>query len=132
MADHRAYVYFVDHRAYTDQIMGDTFFKDPLTAEKFYVVWCSPDNTNDAGTGDSGRLQSETISTTAWTVPTGVTKDSDAKTAVTIRGVTYAANTVATIVLSSGTAGTDYELVNKITTATRTLSHTITIKCRDE
>ena len=132
MADHRAYVYFVDLRAYTDQIMGDTFFKDPLTAEKFYVVWCSPDNTNDAGTGDSGRLQSETISTSDWTVPTGVTEDSEVQTGVTIRGTVYAANTVATITLSSGTAGTDYELVNKITTATRTLSHTITILCRDE
>ncbi len=111
--------------------MGDTFFKDPLTAEKFYVVWCSPDNTNDASVGDSGRLQSETIATTAWTVPTGVTNDSDVKTAVTIRGTVYAANTVATITLSSGTADTDYELLNKITTATRTLTHTITIKVRD-
>jgi hypothetical protein len=132
MADHRAYVYFVDHRAYTDMIMGDTFFKDPLTSEKFYVVWCSPNNTNDAGTGDSGRLQSETISTTVWTLPTGITNVADVKTAVTIRGTVYAANTVATITVSGGTAGTDYELVNTITTATRTLSHTITIKVRNE
>jgi hypothetical protein len=56
----------------------------------------------------------------------------DVKTAVTIRGTVYAANTVATITVSGGTAGTDYELVNTITTATRTLSHTITIKVRNE
>ena len=112
--------------------MGDTFFKDPLTSEKFYVVWCSPNNTNDAGVGDSGRLQSETIATTTWTLPTGVTNVADVKTAVTIRGTVYAASTVATITVSGGTDGVDYDLVNKITTATRTLAHTITIKVRDE
>ena len=111
--------------------MRTRFVKDPSSVEPFYVVWCSPDNTNDGSATDSGQLQSETIVTTTWTVPTGITKDSDAKTGVTIHGVTYAANTVATIVLSSGVNGTDYDLVNKITTATRTLEHTITIMCRN-
>jgi hypothetical protein len=111
--------------------MRTRFIKDPNSVEPFYVVWCSENNTNDGSASDSGKLQGETISTTAWTVPTGITKDSDAKTAVTIRGITYAADTVATIVLSGGTDGTDYDIANKITTATRTLEHTITIQCRN-
>ena len=112
--------------------MTDTFVKDPNSVEPFYVVWCSEDNTNDASTDDTGELKSATISTSTWTVPTGITKDSDVKTAVTVQGVTYAANTVATIWLSSGTAGTDYEVVNRIVTSdSRTLDHTIIIKCRE-
>ena len=107
--------------------MRTRFTKKTGAVEPFYIVWCSENNTNDGSVDDEGELQSETIATTTWTVPTGITKDSDAKTAVTIQGIVYGANTVATIVLSSGVAGTDYDLVNKITTATRTLYHTITI-----
>ena len=107
--------------------MRTRFTKKAAAVEPFYVVWCSENNTNDGSADDSGRLQSETISTLTWAVPTGITKDSDAKTAVTIQGIVYGADTVATIVLSSGVAGTDYDCVCKITTATRTLYHTITI-----
>jgi len=108
------------------------FVKDPDSVEPFHIVWCSLDNTNDGSSSDTGELQSETISTSTWTIPSGITKDSDDKAAVTIQGVVYAINTVATIWLSGGTAGTDYALTNKIVTSgSRTLEHTILIKVRD-
>jgi hypothetical protein len=108
------------------------FVKDPDSVEPFHIVWCSLDNTNDGSSSDTGELQGETISSSSWTVPTGITKDSDNKLSVTIQGITYVANTVATIWLSGGTAGQDYALVNQIeTSGNRTLDHTILIKVRD-
>ncbi len=110
-----------------------SFLKDPSSVEPFYIVWCSPDNTNDGSASDTGELQSATISTTDWTVPTGLTKDSENESSVTSKGVTYAVNTVACIWLSSGTDGTDYEVACKITTSdSRTLEHTITIRVRNQ
>jgi len=47
----------------------------------------------------------ETISTSEWTVPTGLTKDSDSKT-----------DTTTTIWLSGGTVGETYRIVNEIIT----------------
>jgi len=132
MAEHLIYVPFRDNRSYTDNLMAVTFLKDPSAIDNYYVVWCSPNGTNDAGTGDTGRLQSETLSTSTWTAPTGITASAGVKTAVTIRGVVYGENTVATVGLTGGTVGSDYDIVNKITTATRTLEHTITIKVRNE
>lgn len=62
-------------------------------------------------------LGTDTISTVTWTVPTGITKDSQSET--TKR---------ATIWLSSGTAGTDYTLTATVVTAGgRTLVYSITI-----
>lgn len=52
----------------------------------------------------------ETISTSTWTVESGITKDSDSKTA-----------TITSIWLSGGTAGERYRISNKIVTnASRT------------
>jgi len=48
---------------------------------------------------------SETITTSTWTVPTGITKDSDSE-----------ADTTTTIFLSGGTAPVEYLLTNKIVT----------------
>lgn len=48
----------------------------------------------------------ETISTSSWSVDTGLTKDSDSNT-----------TTTATIWVSSGTAGTAYKAYNTITTS---------------
>jgi len=102
--------------------------KDPDDVEPYFVVWCSEDGTNDGGTSDDGELQSATISSVAWTVATGITKDSENEDAVTIDGVSYSANTVATIWLSGGTAGTTYSIICKIVTSdSRTLSQTIVI-----
>ena len=107
--------------------------KDPNAVDFYHIVWCSEDGTNDGGASDIGELQGATISTTTWTVPSGITKDSDNKDAVTMRGVTYGANTVCNILLSSGTAGNDYDLLNRITTSdSRTLDKTITILVREQ
>lgn len=111
--------------------MSHTFIKDPNSVEPFYIVWVSPNNTNDGTTSDTGRLQGATISSDTWTVATGITEDSSNNSGVTIQGVIYAVNTVSCIWLSGGTAGTDYDLVNRVVTSdSRTLDHTITIKVR--
>jgi hypothetical protein len=59
----------------------------------------------------------ETIATSTWTVPTGITKDSSSN------------STTATVVwMSGGTAGQTYELVNRIvTSAGRTEDRTISL-----
>lgn len=63
----------------------------------------------------------ETISTSTWTVPTGITKDSDSND-----------DDTATIWLSGGTHGTDYEVANKIvTSAGRTYERTFRIQVRE-
>ncbi len=112
--------------------MSDTFVKDPNNIEPFFVIWAAKSGLNDASLADNGDLQGATISTSTWTVPAGITKDSDNKGAVTIRTVVYAINTAATIWLSGGTAGTDYELVNQIVTSdSRTLDKTIIIQVRE-
>jgi len=48
----------------------------------------------------------ETISSSAWTIPTGIIKDSDTNT-----------TTTTTAWLSGGTVGTTYLVVNRITTS---------------
>jgi hypothetical protein len=107
--------------------------KDPSDVRTYYIVWASRDATNDGSSSDLGELQSETISTSTWIVPTGITKDSDAIAgAITLRSVTYDASNITSITLSSGTAGVDYDLVNQIVTSgSRTIERTITILCRD-
>lgn len=67
-------------------------------------------------------LDSDTISTSVWVVPSGITEDSDSNT-----------TTTATIWLSGGTLGTSYSVVNRITTAAgRTDDRTITITIREK
>lgn len=51
-------------------------------------------------------LGDDTIATSGWTVPTGLTEDSDSNT-----------TTTATVWLSGGTVGTVYTVTNEITTA---------------
>lgn len=51
-------------------------------------------------------LGAATISTSAWEVPVGLTEDSDSAT-----------TTVATVVLSGGTAGAEYVVRNTVTTS---------------
>jgi hypothetical protein len=106
--------------------------KDPDDTEPYHIVWIDKDGTNDGTASDNGELQGATISTSAWTVPSGITEDSNNTAAITIAGVSYAINTVATIWLSGGTAGTEYELTNKIVTSdSRTLSQSITIEVKE-
>ena len=67
--------------------------KDPSAVLDYTIDW-------------STWLGSDTISTSSWTVESGITKDSDNNT-----------TTTATIWLSGGTAGTDYTVTNTIVTA---------------
>ena len=113
--------------------MSDLPPKDPNAVEPYFIVWCSKDGTNDGTPSDTGELQGATISTSAWTVPSGITEDSSNTGAITIAGISYGVNTVATIWLSGGTAETDYDLLNRITTSdSRTLDKTITVRVRQE
>lgn len=108
--------------------------KDPNSVEPYWVVWCSEDGTNDGTASDTGELQGATIATSNWTItPSGLTEDSTSEAAITIQGTSYAINTVAQIFLSGGTANTDYQLTNRITTNDgRTLDKTITVRCREQ
>lgn len=102
--------------------------KHPDNIEPYFLVWCSLDGTNNGSKKDKGELQGSTISTSTWTIPPGITKESDNVLAVTIEAVKYNVNTVATIELSGGTSGQKYTLTNKITTSdNRTLNDVIII-----
>ncbi len=106
--------------------------KDPDAVEPYFIVWCDEDGTNDGIANDAGELQGATISTSGWTVA-GITEDSSDKDAVTIAGIDYGANTVATIWLSGGTDGVDYDLLNQIITSdARTLEKTIMVMVRNQ
>jgi len=62
----------------------------------------------------------ETIATSQWVVPSGITKDSEAND-----------TTTTTIWLSSGVAGSDYEITNRITTSGgRTDDRTFKVRVR--
>ena len=102
--------------------------KHPDSIEPYFVVYCDLLGTNISG--DDGELQGETIATATFTVPTGITKVSSNSAAVTIDGVSYAVNTVATVWLSGGTDLTDYACKCVITTATRTLAREFTVPVR--
>jgi len=70
----------------------------------------------------SAWLGTDTIASSTWTVPTGITKDSSSNT-----------TTTATVWLSGGTADTNYECANTIVTASaRTDQRTLTIRCREK
>lgn len=83
-----------------------TYLKDPDAVLDFGFKW-----SDWLATG-------ETISTSTWTVETGITEDSTAKTDVKT-----------SIWLSGGTAGTTYEVTNKIVTSqSRTDERTLSIR----
>lgn len=66
-------------------------------------------------------LSGDTISSTSWTVPSGITKDSDTNTTLT-----------ATIWLSGGTAGQEYDLICRVVTVDgRTEDFTVTVPVRE-
>jgi hypothetical protein len=73
-----------------------------------------PDDVVDYGL-DWSALGTDTISTSTWIVPTGITRNSDSKT-----------DLGTTIWLQGGTIGQTYELTNRIVTAGgRTLDATV-------
>ena len=81
-----------------------------------------PDATLDYGFDWSEWLASgETISSSSWTIPTGLTEESSGFS-----------GGIASVWLSGGTAGTNYEITNKITTsAGRTDERSHVIKVRE-
>jgi hypothetical protein len=88
--------------------MAQIFEKDPDAVLDYTVDW-------------STWLGADTISTSTWTVPTGITEDSETED-----------TTTTTIWLSGGTVGAQYELVNEIVTAAgRTENRTITIRVNE-
>lgn len=83
-----------------------------------------PDSKLDYGINWLSWLDGDTISASTWIVPAGITKDpvlADDFTATTTR-----------IWLTGGTAGTTYELTNRITTAAgRIQDHSVKVKVKD-
>jgi hypothetical protein len=73
--------------------MAQSFIKDPNAVLDYTIDW-------------STWLEGDTISTSDWTVPTGLTEASDSNT-----------TTTATVWLSGGTAGQEYTVTNRIVTA---------------
>ena len=65
-----------------------------------------PDETLDYGADWSDPLAGDTIALSAFTVPTGLTKQSEANT-----------TTTATVWLTGGTLGANYEILNRVTTS---------------
>lgn len=87
--------------------MADIFVKDPDELLDYVRDWTTA-------------LAGDTISTSTWTVPAGITKTNDTHT-----------TTTCTIWLSGGTLDTDYAVVNRITTVGgRTLDKTLTFLVR--
>ena len=74
---------------------SNEFTKDPSAILDYEIDWSDWLETN-----------SDTISTSTWTVPSGITKTADTKT-----------TTTTTIWLSGGTDGNTYECVNRIVTS---------------
>lgn len=89
--------------------MGQIFTKDPDAVLDYTVNWAT-------------WLDGDTISTSTWTVASGITEDSDSNT-----------TTTATVWLSGGTAGRTYAATNNIVTAAgRENDATITIKVQQQ
>lgn len=79
-----------------------------------------PDEIKDYQINWSALLAGDTIATSAWTVPAGVTKDTDTNT-----------TTTTTIWFSGGTAGETYPCLNRITTAGgRSYDRTVKLKMK--
>lgn len=91
--------------------MGDSqvFTKDPDAVLDYRIDWAT-------------WLGVDTISTSTWTVPAGITKFTDSKT-----------TTTTTIWLSGGTAGETYSVKDHIVTAGgREDERTLTIVCESK
>lgn len=79
-----------------------------------------PDETKDYERDWSTELGADTIATSTWTPDTGITVDSDSHD-----------TTTATVWISGGTDGTNYDVLNTVTTAGgRTLEHSLQFRIR--
>jgi hypothetical protein len=85
-----------------------TFTKDPHAVLDYTVDW-------------TRWLAGDTIATSTWLVPAGLTKQADSKT-----------STAATVWLSGGTAGQSYTVTNRITSgAGRTEDRSFSIRVEE-
>jgi hypothetical protein len=81
-----------------------------------------PDEVLDYGVDWSLRLAGDVISTSAWTIPAGLTKQTDTKT-----------NTSTTVWLSGGVDGQSYDNLNHIVTAGgRTMEQTVELRIKQK
>lgn len=86
-----------------------TFIKDPDAVEDYVFNWLA-------------ELDDDTIATSVWVVPVGITKDSDSND-----------DSTTTVWLSGGSAGAYYQVTNRITTVGgRTLDRTATFIVRQQ
>lgn len=84
-------------------------FKDPDEVLDYNIDW-------------SGRLGIDTILTSTWFPPVGITDEEEEST-----------TTLTTIWLSGGTVGTTYAFLNRITTAGgRTMDQTVNLKIKEK
>lgn len=84
--------------------------KDPTDVDAWSVDWAT-------------KLGADTISTSTWTVPTGITQTTPSPSNTT---------TTTTIWLSGGTDGVHYTLTNRITTAAgRTLERSFVVQVKN-
>ena len=89
--------------------MSAIFIKDPNAVLDYTITW-------------TAWLSSDTISASTWTVPAGLTKDSDSF-----------GDSNSTVWLSGGTADAEYEIINHITTAAgRQEDQTLIIVCKQK
>ena len=106
--------------------------KDPNDIVFYYYIFCSRDGTNDGSATDTGVLQGATITSATVTPDAGLTLDTSNTAAVTIKGVSYAANTVVTAKFSGGTVPVDYDALCRVVLSdTRQLDRTIIIPVRE-
>lgn len=90
-------------------MIENEFYKDPSAVLDYTIDW-------------SDWLDTDTISTSSWTVPSGITQSAETET-----------TTTATVWLSGGTADNVYEVTNTITTAAgRTDQRTLIIHVVDK
>lgn len=81
-----------------------------------------PDEVLDYQIDWTDRLASDTILSSSWTVPAGITKDSD----------TFGSTSVI-IWLSDGAAGETYSITNRIVTAGgRTMDQSVRLRIKDK
>lgn len=82
--------------------------KDPQEVLDYYINWADRLGTTD------------TINTSTWTVPMGITVDNEDKAA-----------TMTTLWLSAGTLGDKYDILNRVVTFEgRTMDQTVAIRIR--
>lgn len=80
--------------------------KHPDTTRTYTVNLASADGTNDGSSSDTGFLQGDTISSVVWTVPSGITQDSESATTKAL-----------TFTMSGGTDEETYDLEADVTLA---------------